>query len=85
MIPKFIQRRSWTARMLDSRSRIMSPFYAWKVTRANLEAFAMPEEITGKKHRFQYVEQKWAGYYNCYYSDLREIESHFPGWRITRG
>ena len=40
----------------------MSPFFAWKVTRANLEAFAMPEEITGKKHRFQYVEQKWAGY-----------------------
>ena len=47
MIPKFIQRRSWTARMLDSRSRIMSPFYAWKVTRANGDQHVMSVRLKG--------------------------------------
>jgi CDP-paratose 2-epimerase len=49
-----------------------------------LEAFTMAEETTGKKQRFTYVEQNRAGDHICYYSDLRKIESHFPGWRITK-
>jgi CDP-paratose 2-epimerase len=49
-----------------------------------LEAFAMVEELTGKKQRYSYVEENRIGDHICYYSDLRKIQAHFPGWRITR-
>src|SRR3982751_709036 len=49
-----------------------------------LEAFAMTEELTGKKQRYTYVEENRIGDHICYYSDLRKIKSHFPQWGITR-
>lgn len=49
-----------------------------------LEAFAMVEELTGKPQQYTYVEQNRIGDHICYYSDLRKIQSHFLGWRITR-
>jgi CDP-paratose 2-epimerase len=48
------------------------------------EAFRMVEQITGKPQRFRYLEQVRSGDHICYYSDLRKIQSHFPGWRITK-
>jgi CDP-paratose 2-epimerase len=30
------------------------------------------------------VDQNRIGDHICYYSDLRKITAHFPGWRITR-
>jgi CDP-paratose 2-epimerase len=48
------------------------------------EAFQMTEEITGKKQRYTYLEQNRAGDHICYYSDLRKLKVHFPGWKITR-
>jgi CDP-paratose 2-epimerase len=48
------------------------------------EAFQITEEVTGKKQRYVYLEQNREGDHICYYSDLRKIQSHFPGWTITR-
>jgi CDP-paratose 2-epimerase len=49
-----------------------------------LEAFEMVEKLTGKKQKYSYVDQNRIGDHICYYSDLRKIKAHFPGWRITR-
>ena len=49
-----------------------------------LEAFALVENLTGKKQKYSYVDQNRIGDHICYYSDLRKIQAHFPGWRLTR-
>ena len=49
-----------------------------------LEAFAAVEKLTGKPQKYTYVEQNRIGDHICYYSDLRKIKAHFPGWTITR-
>jgi CDP-paratose 2-epimerase len=49
-----------------------------------LESFQMIEQITGKKQKYRYIEQNRVGDHICYYSDLRKLKSHFPGWRITK-
>ncbi|HEY7209192.1 MAG TPA: NAD-dependent epimerase/dehydratase family protein [Bryobacteraceae bacterium] len=49
-----------------------------------LEAFKMIEEFTGKPQRFTYVDQNRIGDHICYYSDLRKMKAHYPGWTITR-
>ncbi len=48
-----------------------------------LEAFAMVEELTGKPQRYRYVDKNRIGDHICYYSDLRKIKAHYPGWQIT--
>ncbi|MBV8843224.1 MAG: NAD-dependent epimerase/dehydratase family protein [Bryobacterales bacterium] len=49
-----------------------------------LEAFAMVQELTGKRQKYAYLEQNRIGDHICYYSDLRKMKAHFPGWTITR-
>jgi CDP-paratose 2-epimerase len=49
-----------------------------------LEAFKIAESFTGKPQVHTYVEQNRIGDHICYYSDLRKIRSHFPGWDITQ-
>src|SRR5437764_15338609 len=49
-----------------------------------LEAFAAVEELTGKRQKYTYLEQNRIGDHICYYSDLRKIKAHFPGWSIRR-
>ncbi len=49
-----------------------------------LEAFTMVEELTGKPQRYRQLEQHRPGDHICYYSDLRKVKSHYPGWQITR-
>jgi CDP-paratose 2-epimerase len=49
-----------------------------------LEAFEMVEARSGKKQVHTYVEQARAGDHICYYSDLRKMTAHYPGWGITR-
>lgn len=49
-----------------------------------LEAFALVEGFSGKKQVHTYVEEHRAGDHICYYSDLRKMRSHYPGWDITR-
>ncbi len=49
-----------------------------------LEAFQLAEKFSGKAQVFTYVEQARAGDHMCYYSDLRKMRAHYPGWDITR-
>jgi CDP-paratose 2-epimerase len=49
-----------------------------------LEAFALTEKFTGKAQVSSYVEQNRIGDHICYYSDLRKMRSHYPGWDITQ-
>jgi CDP-paratose 2-epimerase len=49
-----------------------------------LEAITCIEKLTGREIQREYREQARKGDHICYISDLRKIQSHFPGWRITR-
>jgi len=49
-----------------------------------LEAFALVEKISGRPMRHAYVEENRAGDHICYYSDLRKMKAHYPGWEITK-
>ncbi|MBI2441539.1 MAG: NAD-dependent epimerase/dehydratase family protein [Lentisphaerae bacterium] len=49
-----------------------------------LEAFKLSEQYTGKRQRFTYLEQNRIGDHICYYSDLRKMKAHYPGWAIRK-
>lgn len=49
-----------------------------------LEAFEQVAAITGQTMRHRYEEKNRVGDHICYYSDLRKMKSHYPGWTITR-
>ncbi len=49
-----------------------------------LEAFALTEKFTGRAQAHTYVEENRAGDHICYYSDLRKMRAHYPGWDITK-
>jgi CDP-paratose 2-epimerase len=49
-----------------------------------LEAFDLAEKWTGRAMKYKYVEQNRVGDHICYYSDLRKMRAHYPGWDITR-
>jgi CDP-paratose 2-epimerase len=49
-----------------------------------LEAFELVKRHTGKAQRYTYVEQARAGDHICYYSNLRKMREHYPGWDITQ-
>lgn len=48
-----------------------------------LEAFRITEGFTGKPQVYSYVEENRIGDHICYYSDLRKMRAHYPGWDIT--
>jgi CDP-paratose 2-epimerase len=49
-----------------------------------LEAFALVESITGIPQVYSYLPENRIGDHICYFSDLRKMKSHFPGWDITK-
>ena len=49
-----------------------------------LEAFERVRAITGIASRSTYVDDNRIGDHICYYSDLRKLHSHFPGWTVRR-
>jgi CDP-paratose 2-epimerase len=49
-----------------------------------LEAFDMVERLTGQKMKYEYVDEHRQGDHICYISDLSRLESHYPGWGITK-
>jgi CDP-paratose 2-epimerase len=49
-----------------------------------LEAFALTESVSGRPQRYAYLDQNRVGDHICYYSDLRKMTSHYPGWSITK-
>jgi CDP-paratose 2-epimerase len=48
-----------------------------------LEAFALVEARTGKSMVSEYDATNRIGDHICYYSDLRKMMAHYPGWSIT--
>jgi CDP-paratose 2-epimerase len=52
-----------------------------------LEAFALATERTGRPMEWTYDEKAREGDHICYYSDLRRMQTDYPGWRpeITLG
>jgi CDP-paratose 2-epimerase len=48
-----------------------------------LEAFSMIEAISGKKMICEYNEVHRIGDHICYYSDLKKMRAHYPGWDIS--
>ena len=49
-----------------------------------LEAFRMAEDVTGKPMNWRYVDENRIGDHICYYSDLRKMRAHYPGWNIAK-
>lgn len=49
-----------------------------------LEAFSIAESFTGNAMQYQYDEKNREGDHICYYSDLRKMKAHYPGWDITK-
>ncbi|MGC8751784.1 NAD-dependent epimerase/dehydratase family protein [Hydrotalea sp.] len=48
-----------------------------------LEAFQITESFTGKAQVYSYIDQPRSGDHICYYSDLRKMKAHYPGWDIS--
>ena len=49
-----------------------------------LEAFSKAEGLSGNRMRYTYSDENRIGDHICYYSDLRKMQAHYPGWTITR-
>jgi CDP-paratose 2-epimerase len=47
------------------------------------EAFKIAESFTCKPQVYSYVDENRIGDHICYYSDLRKMRAHYPGWDIT--
>jgi CDP-paratose 2-epimerase len=50
-----------------------------------LEAFRITEDITGRPQVHSYVAENRIGDHIVYYSDLRKMKAHYPGWDVTVG
>ena len=48
-----------------------------------LEAFAIAEQFTGRPMKSTYLDENRIGDHICYYSDLRKMREHYPGWDIS--
>jgi CDP-paratose 2-epimerase len=48
-----------------------------------MEAFTMVEARSGKPMATEYDQTNRIGDHICYYSDLRKMMAHYPGWSIT--
>mgnify|MGYP003810870897 FL=1 len=48
------------------------------------EAFRLTEAYSGKAQVYTYLHENRIGDHICYYSDLRKMKAHYPGWGITK-
>lgn len=49
-----------------------------------LEAIKKVEELSGKKLKYEYIDQNRIGDHICYISDMSKFKKHYPTWSITR-
>jgi CDP-paratose 2-epimerase len=49
-----------------------------------IELVDMIERRAGTRPRLTVSEQGRVGDHVCYYTDLRKLQSHYPGWRVRR-
>jgi CDP-paratose 2-epimerase len=47
-----------------------------------LEAFTAVARLTGKRMKYEYVDQPRAGDHICYISDLTKAKTHYPSWTV---
>jgi len=47
-----------------------------------LEAFEICESFSGKKQKYEYLDENRIGDHICYYSDLTKIKEHYPEFKI---
>ena len=50
-----------------------------------LESFEKVSQLSGKKMKYEYVDQNRIGDHICYYSDLRKMCTDYPAWNISIG
>ncbi|MBB5871061.1 CDP-paratose 2-epimerase [Allocatelliglobosispora scoriae] len=50
---------------------------------SHIEAFAIAEQIAGRKASINYVEQARVGDHQWYISDMARFQSHYPDWQMT--
>ena len=48
-----------------------------------LEAFELVQSLTGRAQMSTYDDTARRGDHICYYSDLRKMTSHYPGWSVA--
>lgn len=49
-----------------------------------LEAISKIEDFSGKKMKYDYIDNNRIGDHICYYSNLEKIKSDYPDWSITK-
>jgi CDP-paratose 2-epimerase len=49
-----------------------------------LEGMELVASVSGRRQRFAYEDQHRMGDHICYYSDLRKMTAHYPGWAIRK-
>ena len=49
-----------------------------------LESIDRAEQLLGVEFQRRYSNENRTGDHICYYSDLRKLRAHFPGWEVTR-
>ena len=47
-----------------------------------IEAFRICEDYSGKKQKYEYLDENRIGDHICYYSDLTKIKKHYPEFKI---
>jgi CDP-paratose 2-epimerase len=47
-----------------------------------LECVEKIAELTGKRPKLTYSDQNRIGDHICYYSNLRKLQRHYPGWKL---
>jgi CDP-paratose 2-epimerase len=48
-----------------------------------IECINLIEKVSGKRPQLSYTDTNRIGDHICYYSDLRKLHSHFPGWKLS--
>ena len=49
-----------------------------------LEAFGLVARHTGVPQQYTYFDTARVGDHICYYSDLRRMQQHYPGWSVSK-
>jgi CDP-paratose 2-epimerase len=49
-----------------------------------LEAFSLVNALSGKKMKYEYVDENRVGDHICYISNLARFQNHYPGWQISK-
>ena len=83
----FARRGAFHARVLRerrARARCTTWAAARRIRARSWRRSASPKNSRASAQQYSYVEENRAGDHICYYSDLRKMRAHYPGWDISR-